>query len=183
MRPRWRSVGRRRPTTHRLRPKRSGGRRRRDFVVSRGMGETQGKKVVTRRCGIGGRGEAGLRPDQAIGEAVRCARSTGQMKETHGDISRSAREQDRRFTSIVASCRTGRLCSLPCPAHHRTSPSPVFGFCRRSCSPLVEASLRVRALGHGSDPSLLRNTYAILAGGDGVYPCCSGVAAHGVEAV
>ena len=37
MRPRWRSVGRRRPTTHRLRPQQSGGRRGRDFLVSRGM--------------------------------------------------------------------------------------------------------------------------------------------------
>jgi len=37
MRPRWRSAGRRRATPHRLRPQRSGGWRRRDFVVSRGM--------------------------------------------------------------------------------------------------------------------------------------------------
>ena len=30
----------------------------------------QGKKIAMRGCGIGGRGEAGLRPDQPIGEAV-----------------------------------------------------------------------------------------------------------------
>lgn len=69
MRPRWRSVGRRRPTPHRLRPKQSEGRRGNEFLVSRGMtaipgphaaccwgGYRQGKKVETRCCGIGGRG-------------------------------------------------------------------------------------------------------------------------------
>ncbi len=54
-RPRWRSTGRRRSTTHPLGPKHSGGWRRRDFLGSRGMGaagvpalagwQAQGKKV------------------------------------------------------------------------------------------------------------------------------------------
>lgn len=68
MRPRWRSLGRRRPTTHRLRPKQRGGRRRNGFLVSRNGGARvpvrvaargggrQGKKIETRRCGLGGRG-------------------------------------------------------------------------------------------------------------------------------
>jgi hypothetical protein len=34
------------------------------------MGAAQGKKLARRRCGIGDRGAAGLRPDQAIEEAV-----------------------------------------------------------------------------------------------------------------
>ena len=41
-----------------------------EFLVSRGMGAAQGKKLARRRCGIGDRGAAGLRPDQAIEEAV-----------------------------------------------------------------------------------------------------------------
>jgi hypothetical protein len=82
LRPRWRSRGRRRPTPHSLLPQRSEGRRESGFLVSRGMGGLgsprdlsrgvvpQGKKVAMRRCGIGGRGEAGLRPDPSIEEAV-----------------------------------------------------------------------------------------------------------------
>ena len=70
----------------------------------------------------------------------------------------------------------------PVPGHHRTNPSPMFGFCRHSCVPLIEAPSRVRALGRGSDPSLLLNTHAISGDRDGVYPRCSGVAAHGVGA-
>src|SRR5467141_4559694 len=45
-RPRWRSSGRGRSATHPPSgPQRSGGRRRRDFLASRGMGVAQGKKV------------------------------------------------------------------------------------------------------------------------------------------
>ncbi|MBR0938500.1 hypothetical protein [Bradyrhizobium jicamae] len=51
-------------------PERSGGRRCGDFLVSRGMGEAQGKKAHQRRCGSDDRGEAALRPDQAINEAT-----------------------------------------------------------------------------------------------------------------
>jgi hypothetical protein len=57
----------------------------------------------------------------------------------------------------------------------------MFGFCRHSCVPLIEAPSRVRALGRGSDPSLLLNTHAISGDRDGVYPRF-GVAAHGVGA-
>ena len=51
-------------------PKQSEGRQKGEFLVSRGMGAAQGKKLARRRCGIGDRGAAGLRPDQAIEEAV-----------------------------------------------------------------------------------------------------------------
>jgi hypothetical protein len=57
------------------RPERSGGWRPGHFLVSRGMGVAQGKKVDRRHCGIGDRGEAGLRPDQPIKEAAWSARS------------------------------------------------------------------------------------------------------------
>jgi len=43
--------------------------------------------------------------------------------------------------------------------------------------------MRVRALGRGSDPSLLRNTHAISGDRDDVFYRCSGVAAHGAEVV
>ncbi len=83
MRPRWRLTGRRRPTPHPSGPERQRRMAGSDFLASRGMGDPgpraawpawggpQGKKVATRRCGIGGRGEAGLRPDRATEEAVR----------------------------------------------------------------------------------------------------------------
>jgi len=63
-------------------PQRSGGCQPGEFLASRGMGGPgsprdlsrgvvpQGKKVAGRHCGIGGRGEAVLRSDPAIEEAV-----------------------------------------------------------------------------------------------------------------
>ena len=63
-------------------PQRSGGCQPGEFLASRGMGGPgslrdlsrgvvpQGKKVAGRHCGIGGRGEAILRSDPAIEEAV-----------------------------------------------------------------------------------------------------------------
>jgi len=55
-------------------PERSRGRCCGDFLASRGMGRTpRGRKSHQRRCGSDDRGEAGLRPDQAINEAT-CVR-------------------------------------------------------------------------------------------------------------
>jgi len=51
-------------------PQQREGRQVGEFLASRGMGAAQGKKLARRRCGIGDRGAAGLRPDQAIKEAV-----------------------------------------------------------------------------------------------------------------
>ena len=51
-------------------PQRREGRQAGEFLALRGMGAAQGKKLARRRCGIGDRGAAGLRPDQAIEEAV-----------------------------------------------------------------------------------------------------------------
>src|SRR5712671_2946947 len=74
-RPRWRSSGRGRSATHPPSgPQRSGGRRRRDFLASRGMGVSPGEESLKRRrCGSDDRGAAGLRPDRAIKEAT-CVR-------------------------------------------------------------------------------------------------------------
>ena len=51
-------------------PQQREGRQAGEFLASRGMGAAQGKKLARRRCGIGDRGAAGFRPDQAIEEAV-----------------------------------------------------------------------------------------------------------------
>ena len=51
-------------------PQQREGRQAGEFLASRGMGAAQGKKLARRRCGIDDRGAAGLRPDQAIEEAV-----------------------------------------------------------------------------------------------------------------
>ncbi|MCH4021763.1 MAG: hypothetical protein LKE81_08300 [Acetobacter sp.] len=44
----------------------------RNFLAPRGMGAAQGKKVAGRRCAIAGRGEAGLRADRPLSEAMMC---------------------------------------------------------------------------------------------------------------
>src|SRR5258705_13331278 len=55
-------------------PQRSGGRCRRDFLASRGMGVSPGEESLERRrCGSDDRGAAGLRSDRAIKEAT-CVR-------------------------------------------------------------------------------------------------------------
>lgn len=89
MRPRWRSLGRRRPTTHRLRPEQRGGRRRNDFLVSRGMaalgvpmhlrhgvGAGRGRKSRRAVAAQAVEASAVLRPDQPIEEAVWSALGT-----------------------------------------------------------------------------------------------------------
>ncbi|WP_181015857.1 hypothetical protein [Acetobacter cibinongensis] len=53
-------------------PEQRGGRQDRNFLVPRGMGAAQGKKVAGRRCAIAGRGEAGLRADRPYREAMVC---------------------------------------------------------------------------------------------------------------
>ncbi len=76
MRPRWRSVGRRRSTPH-LRAGRSAaedGSQATLLFREECRRSRQGKKVVRRHCGIGGRGAAGLRPDQSIEEVAWSAR-------------------------------------------------------------------------------------------------------------
>ena len=57
-RPRWQSTDRRRSDRTPPGPQQGGGRPRRDFLVSRGMGAAQGKKVATGRCGLEERGGA-----------------------------------------------------------------------------------------------------------------------------
>ena len=60
---------------------RSGGRCRRDFLASRGMGVSPGEESLKRRrCGSDDRGVAGLRSDRAINEAT-CVRVLNQVRE------------------------------------------------------------------------------------------------------
>ncbi len=81
MRPRWRSVGRRRSTAHLLagRSAAEDGSQATLLFREECRRSRQGKKVDRRHCGLGCRGAAGLRPDQAIEEALRCARSGGDL--------------------------------------------------------------------------------------------------------
>jgi hypothetical protein len=65
------------------------------------MGETQGKKIATRRCSIVGRGEAGLRPDQAIGEAV----WSGRMTVRNGEMAARRCRQDEIATDLTGELR------------------------------------------------------------------------------
>ena len=64
-------------------PQQREGRQAGEFLVSRGMGAAQGKKLARRRCGIGDRGAAGLRPDQAIEEATWERRDQTATKQEH----------------------------------------------------------------------------------------------------
>ena len=166
MRPRWRSTGRRRSTTHRLRPKQSGGWRRRNFLVSRGMGETQGKKIAARRCGIGGRGEAALRPDQPIGEAVWSAR-----RRIPGDEWRpfeGLRSPRRMTISSIIPYRQAPRTFHPSQVQQRRFPT------REGCSALIidaesrhsnggRISSRVGRIAHIAVPSAIR-MITVMAG-------------------
>src|SRR5579871_6656704 len=89
------------------RPERSGGWRPGDFLVSRGMGAAQGKKVDRRHCGIGDRGEAGLRPDQPIEEAAWSARSAERIRENRATPSCNRGGRPRRRTALIRVKATG----------------------------------------------------------------------------
>ncbi len=84
------------------RPQRSGGWRPGDFLVSRGMGAAQGKKVSRRHCGTGDRGEAGLRPDQPIEEAAWSARSGRENQGEPGDSIVQPRGRRRRRRALIS---------------------------------------------------------------------------------
>ena len=121
--PRWRSSGRRRSTTHsRLRA--AAQRRMADggFLASRGMTACrQGKKVSGRRCGIGDRGAAVLRPDQAIRGSVERSHPTalGRNVAVCAPIEQEADDRGRRKT-----CNSAQTAA---------SARPSTGFAPRSC--------------------------------------------------
>ena len=91
-------TGRGRSATHPLGPERSGGRRRGDFLASRGMGVSPGEESrMRRRCGSDDRGAAGLRPDQAIKEAT-CVRVLNRnLGRRRGVISVVLNKRSERF--------------------------------------------------------------------------------------
>lgn len=93
----------------------------------------QGKKARRRHCGRGGRGAAGLRPDQAMEEASRCARSTVGDKEmmaiSHGPCTKAAQPSPMLPSSFSSHCpaphpdRTnGWKALLACHARVRAQP-------------------------------------------------------------
>ena len=114
-------------------PQRSGGCQPGDFLASRGMGGPgslrdlsrgvvpQGKKVAGRHCGIGGRGEAVLRSDPAIEEAVwgrrdLTATNQGRTWRTPATESASARLGKRTCVQTCSAIGLG-----PSPRHRKTT--------------------------------------------------------------
>ncbi len=92
-----------------------------DFVAARGMtAQPTGEESLTPPLRQGGRGEAGLRPDQAIGEAVRCARSTGRRRRRWRPPATGNDPHD--FTGAAPS-RPGHLPAPDMTGHH---PEPTF---------------------------------------------------------
>src|ERR1700677_1583350 len=100
-RPRWRSVSRRRSTTHPPGPKRqwrtATGRL---SCLARNAGPAgRGRKSPRRRCGLGDRGAAGLRPDRAK-ERTRGPCSDSILKRRHDELgageARGRKDQKRR---------------------------------------------------------------------------------------
>ena len=133
-------------------PQQSEGRQKGEFLVSRGMGAAQGRKSPGRRCGIGDRGAAGLRPDQAIEEAVweRCdqtatkqeswrpvvdwkefgapgetAPSSCRFRPVLPNQHRGRRETPRKTTAIHWPRAAGAACSQP-----ERRPHPSLGVAR-----------------------------------------------------
>ena len=96
-------------------PKRSGGRCRPGFLVPRGMGEAQGKKLWTAPLQLGGKRRSRPLPTRAIDEDV-------------GECGLPI--VPRRFGE-------GRTC-VQCPAH-RLWPIWRAGFAERECSPIADA--------------------------------------------
>ena len=150
LRPRWRSAGRRRSTPHLLRrPERSGGWRPGDFLVSRGMGAAQGKKVDRRHCGTGDRGEAGLRPDQPIKEAAGSARSDREDQGEPGDSivhpqgpaesAHGAHPASRRPAASILPMSRDRRATSPLPSRAWTFVARVNPAIERCPRPMVSA--------------------------------------------
>lgn len=107
-----------------------------------GLGR-QGKKVVTRRCGIGGRGGAVLRPDQPIGEAVWSGRRTDADGDD-GDLTRSAwRRSD--FSPGRLTLLAGPQSASPLLRSYASGTpviTPWSAVPGRGCSPGVSARLQ-----------------------------------------
>ena len=95
-------------------PQQREGRQASEFLASRGMGAAQGKKLARRRCGIGDRGAAGLRPDQAIEEAVWKRRHQTATKQENWRPSFAARNSARPAKQPRVHSRSARL-----PTQHR----------------------------------------------------------------
>ena len=150
-------------------PQQREGRQAGEFLASRGMGAAQGKKLARRRCGIGDRGAAGLRPDQAIEEAVWERRHqtatkqenwrpsfTGRNSAAPGETApssravpprlpdqhRGRRETPRKTTAIHRPRAAGAACSSPSVDRAPVSASPGRSVNTRSWTKLGAALRR-----------------------------------------
>ena len=112
------------------RPERSGGWQPKDFLVSRGMGVAQGKKVDRRHCGIGDRGEAGLRPDQPIKEAAWSARSDREGPRRIWRSRRAVRESRQRRRPVFHQVEASGTSASTFPMKSEVGSHPVFAFAR-----------------------------------------------------
>jgi len=98
----------------------------------------QGKKVGTCRCGIGGRGEAVLRSDQPIEEAVWSGRWTDADGDD-GDLTRPAWETVRSLTgSSLPIGRPGKCFSTITLFHVRNAHHHAMFGCAGTWVPLVQ---------------------------------------------
>lgn len=107
----------------------------------------QGKKARRRHCGRGGRGAAGLRPDQAMEEASRCARSTVGDKEmmaiSHAPCTKAAQPSPVLTSPFSGHC----VCfELTGPTDGTLSSPAMRGFARNRAK-LVTKHGHARAAG------------------------------------
>jgi hypothetical protein len=103
-RPRWRSAGRRRSTPHPvlgvpIAPERSGGWRRGDFLVSRGMGEPGSRGA----CPVGWRAQGKkVAPAPLRLRRSRCQPSFGQIKPLRGRVAAGEQHpQENTWSTLV----------------------------------------------------------------------------------
>ncbi len=137
MRPRWRSVGRRRSAPHLLagRSAAEDGSQATLLLREECRRSRQGKKVDRRHCGIGGRGAAGLRPDQPIEEVAWSARLDRGVSRRRWPIRRlphwtgtSSTASRTRVRPMKGERRRGRV------DERRLRDSPLW--CWRAASPI-----------------------------------------------
>lgn len=128
----------------------------RNFVVSRGMGAAQGKKVARRRCAIAGRGEAGLRADRPYREAMVCGTVSPVERQVSPSCSVTgarvvggtsvSRQHADRIVSVAGRTRWPVPCSLLFLLNRRDVDAgpPVTPVARRAFSALKLAAVSLR---------------------------------------
>ena len=137
MRPRWRSVGRRRPTPHPFR----GLTAKENFLAARGMTVLpSGEESLTRPLRQVGRGAAGLRPDQAIEEAVLERSRYGVSNGDRGNPETPTGRHDRHDHRLRLPSRSGSsVAPVPAGLPPTTPATGIWSFpdhsARNPCAP------------------------------------------------